>query len=112
MKITTSKTLINNLSHLMILYDYDSAKVAKKSGLTKRAVQYYLNGERVPSIEKAEQLASAFGLEGWHLIMPNLPNDISQTKHLRCLVENYLSSSLAGRDVIEMVAEREAKYAK
>lgn len=107
---STSDTLIKNLNHLMVLYGYTADDVAKKSGITKRAILYYLNKERVPNIEKAELLASAFGLRGWHLIMPNLPKDISETSHLNTLVKNYISANSEGKKMIHMISEREASY--
>ncbi len=95
----------------MDLYGFDIDQVSKKSGLSRRVVAYYVKGERVPNIERAEQLAEVFGLEGWHLILPNLPSDINQTKHLNDLVNNYIASSRDSRELIDQIPQREAKSA-
>ena len=109
-KKTTAEVFVENLNHLMLITELTAEEVGKKSGLTKRAVQYYMNGERIPNVCRAEQLASAFGLEGWHMIMRNLPIDIISSKKLQSLVNNYSNSSDEGKNMINMVAEREAKY--
>ena len=109
-KISTIQTLSINLKHLMLMYGYTQEQLVKRSGVSRRTIGSALKGENATSIEKAEKLANAFGLEGWHLIMPNLPRDIEETKHLSDLVKNYIASSNDGKEMIERVAEREAKY--
>jgi len=109
-KRSTSENLTSNLRHLCELYNFKPDYIAKKSGLSPRVIAYYLSGDRSPKVKDAELIAAVFGLEGWHLIMPNLPKDIQQTKNLKHLVKNYLNSSSEGRGMIDRVAEREAKY--
>lgn len=108
----TEKTLSQNLKHLMELSGWNVEEVAKRSGVSKRMVSYVISMERKASITIAEDLAKAFNLEGWHLIMPNLPRDLEQSKALRRLIDDYIGSDNEGRDMISKVAEREAKYGK
>lgn len=99
-----------NLRHLSQLTGMKAEQIAKKSGLSQRAIAYYLSGERSPKVKDAELIAEVFGLRGWHLIMPDLPNDLRKSKALQRLIENYINSDDEGADMIEKVAEREAKY--
>lgn len=110
-KNTTVENLSANLRHLMGVYGYTQEQLVKKSGVSRRTIGSALKGENATSIKVAESLAEAFGLEGWHLIMPNLPKDIEETKHLNELVTNYVTASHEGKEMIDKVAEREAKYA-
>lgn len=110
MKKNTAKSLVENLNHLMDSTGLNARQISERSGISPRAVAYYISGERVPDIEMAEKLAKVFGLEGWHLIMPNLPDDLKEHKRLRSLLENYNVASKEGKDHITMVAEREARY--
>lgn len=43
--------------------------------------------------------------------MPNLPVDIEKSKRMNNLIERYIELSDDGRNLIDMVAERESKYA-
>lgn len=112
MEKKTADTLARNLAHLMELTGWNAKEVSKRSGVSPRMVSYILTKDRVASIEIAEDLAAAFNLEGWHLIMPNLPQDLEHTKSLSKLIQNYISAGAEGQDMISRIAEREAKYGK
>lgn len=85
-------------------------KVSKISGVSERSIGYILAGERTPSIKTAESIAKAFGLEGWHLIMPGLKSDLIKNGTLNKLITNYSRSSGEGKKYIDRVAEQESKY--
>lgn len=106
----TAEYLARNLAHLMEITGWSAKEVSKRSGVSPRMVSYMLTMERVASIEIAEDVARAFNLEGWHMIMPNLPADLEQSKALRKLVDDYIESSDDGKEMIARIAEREAKY--
>lgn len=106
----TVETLARNINFLMGAFSISRAELAKRSGVSPRMVAYICNAEKTATIETAQNLASVFGLEGWHLIMPNLPQDMKKTKHLSALLNNYLKANSEGREMIEKVAERESKY--
>jgi transcriptional regulator with XRE-family HTH domain len=109
-KKTTVESLAQNLTLLMQLTNMKKPELSRKSGVSPRMIAYILNAERRATIETVDDLAKVFGLEGWHLIMPSLPKDLKTSKALQRLVENYIESSGEGRGMIDMVAEREAKY--
>ena len=85
-------------------------KLATKSGVSERMIGYILAKEKVPTIEVADALASAFDLPGWMLLMPDLPVRIAKTGKLQSLIVKYARSSDEGREYIDRVAEHEAKY--
>ena len=85
--------------------------LAKRSGIPQRTVANVLSGNHKISVEAADTLAAAYGLDGWHLLLPDLPADLTQSKKIGKLYRQYLSSSKTGREHIELVADREAEYA-
>lgn len=109
----TSDTLITNLKTLMNVTKMTKDQVATKSGISSRMISYILAGEKTPSIELAEALGKAFGLSGWHMIMPSLPYDLAKSGklyELDELVRNYVASDDEGRDFLNKAAQREARY--
>ena len=106
----TKQAFQRNLRMLKRLYQLSSKTISDRSGVSERMVDYLLAGERTPSIEVAEQLAHAFGLTGWHMLLPHLTADLAKHDKLDQLIENYGASGADGRDHIDMVAAREAKY--
>lgn len=111
-KTSTAENFVANLRFLMRLNDISQTTLAKKSGVSQKSISNILNGNQIPSIEMAEQLAAAFGLEGWHMIMPNLPDDLRSSSALSKLYKGFIKATPEGRKHIEMVAEREAAYSQ
>lgn len=107
-KQTTQETLISNLVLLMQRHGYSVRDIAGKSGLSGRMVRYVLNGERLPTIETAEQLARCFNLSGWQLIMPSLMDYDGDLSSLSALINDYLRSDDEGRQFISSAAKRES----
>ncbi len=93
----------------MDLSGFTITELVKRSGVSRRTVAYILKAENATSIETAEALAKPFGLEGWHLIMRNLPHDLKASKSLNTLISNYIDSGAEGRNIIDLMAEREAR---
>lgn len=110
MKITPAQTLVKNLRMLMLSTKMTSADLSTKSHVSKRMIDYILSGERKPSVEVAGQLAEAFGLTGWQLIMPSLTNDLEKNGILDKLIADFLHCGEISQDYILSVAEREAVY--
>lgn len=111
-KSSTAENFANNLRLLMRLSDVNQTKLAKMSGVSQKTISNILKEEQTPTIETAQLLASAFGLEGWHLIMPNLPTDLVTSSTIESLFTSFLGASAGGREMIIKVAEREAEYNK
>lgn len=84
--------------------------IAARSGISERMIGYLLTGERKPTEETAEQIGKVFGLNGWQMLYPNLTEDLARRGKLEKLLQAYGAASDEGKEHIEMVAEREAKY--
>lgn len=110
MKPSTKEVFANNLRHLMKLADLNQTELAKKAGVSQKSISNILSGGQAPTIETAEKLAEPFGLKGWHLIMSGLPDDLISSPSIERLFSSYTNASSEGRKLIDMVAEREAKY--
>lgn len=109
-KTSTVENFANNLRLLMRLGGLNQTELAKKSGVSQKTISNILNNGQNPTIETADLLAAAFGLEGWHLIMPNLPTDLVSSPTIEALFNSFLGASTGGREMIIKVAEREAEY--
>jgi transcriptional regulator with XRE-family HTH domain len=106
----TRETLARNLQMLMEVRGWTQTSLAQKSGVSQRQISNILNAKTGCSVEHADALAKAFGLHGWHLIMPSLPEDLVNGALSR-LLDNYLASSTEGRAAIDHLAELERKVA-
>ena len=106
----TRDTLANNLRALMNEFAWNQVELSKRSGVSQRQISNILRRETGCSIEHAEAIAKAFGLEGWHLIMPTLRRDL-KTGAVAKLISNYAEATDAGRAAIDRVAELESHYA-
>jgi transcriptional regulator with XRE-family HTH domain len=86
--------------------------VGKRCGVAQRTVVNILNGTSSPSMDTVDKIASGFGLNLWHLIMPDLAEDMSSGGSISKLYEAYQASDIEGRDLIIKMAEREATHSK
>lgn len=107
---STTDTLITNLRALMEATGIKKPELAKKSGVSERMIAYLMAKERTPTVDVAEALGKVFGLTGWQLILPGLPIELAKNGRLEKLVKNYSKLSVNGREFVDRVAEREAKY--
>lgn len=99
-----------NLRALMDLHEWSERLLAAKSKVSQKTVNKVLNQESAATVETTEKLAKAFGLNGWQLMLPDLPTDLLDSPSLQQLFENYVSSSGAGREYIHRIAAKEAGY--
>lgn len=107
-----NENFARNLKHLMETIGYKAVSLSKKTGgkVSPRMISYILTLERTPTIETAEILAGAFGLNGWQLSMPGPPRDLEEYKRIGRLVDAYQCSNRDGQNLIEMIAERERAH--
>lgn len=104
------ETLARNLRHLMEMENLSEPALAKRSGVSQRTINNILRIEKAPTLDTVDKLAAAFGLNLWHLIMPSLPEDLVRSPSLEKLYRAYIKASPDGREYIDRVAEREAKF--
>lgn len=109
-RIAPRKALAENVRHLMAAHGDNQATLAKRSGVSQSNISYVINSDRHVRLDTVEAIASAYGLEGWHLINPNLPLDLIESPSLNKLISTYANANAEGRRMIDAVAEREASY--
>ena len=105
-------TLARNLKALLCASGMKSPEVAKAAGVDAKTMNNMLNGRYDPRPEKVDQVAAVFGLNGWQLLIPDLPEDMLRNGKLEQLIANYVSAGTEGRDSIHRVAEMAARYKK
>lgn len=105
----TRKTLANNLRTLMRIRDWTQVQLAEKSGVSQTMISSVLGEKSGCSVETADALAHAFGLTGWHLLMPNLTEDLLKSKAVQRLLESYVNATAEGQALIDAMAIRESK---
>ena len=95
------------IDHLMLCscensmsLDPESARAAAGAARVSTASSLCLN--------EVDAVASAFGLNCWHLIMPSLPDELVSSSSISDLYSNYLKAGPDGRELIEHIAKREA----
>lgn len=84
--------------------------LSKKSGVAQKTINNILRKKTAANIDTVDALAAVFGLNLWHLIMPDLPEELIKSKSIEKLYSSYVNSSNEGRDLIERIAEREAAH--
>lgn len=105
----TSETIAQNIKKLSDAQQISLDEIARRAGVTRRAIQYILSGERVPSIEMAESIGQALNVTGWQLLIPNLAEELARSGRLSALVSNYMSDPAETQAYLESVAQRDAK---
>lgn len=105
----TRETLAKNLRTLMMIRSWTQTDLAGKSGVSQTMISSVLNTRSSCSVETADALAHAFGLNSWHLLMPGLTEDLLKSKAVQKLLETYVNASAEGKALIDAMAERESK---
>ena len=85
--------------------------LAAKSGVSQRQISNILSDATSCSVDTAQALAKAFGLEGWHLLVPNLPDELLSSPSLERLVRAYIGAPASAREFMDTLADRELKAA-
>jgi transcriptional regulator with XRE-family HTH domain len=108
----TQERIAKNLRGLLDMREWSEHDLAKASGVSQKTINNVLQRRTYCGIGTTEQLAKAFGLEGWVLMLPKLPKQLQTIPTLAQLVRNWISASESGQGHIAHVAEQEAKYNK
>lgn len=109
----TRKALANNLKMLIDHYDLSQKDLESKSGVSQRTISNMVRHDsgHCPSIENVEAVARAFRLKTWQLLIPGAPLEILLNATIEKVVDNFVHSTIEGRDMITRVAHREAAIA-
>lgn len=102
----TQATLVANLKMLLALKGWSPRQLAKESGVAHRTIAYILAGDSVPSIETADALGRAFGLNGWLMIHPSLTADLERFNDLESLLEMLMKADKQDLKLLKGIAER------
>lgn len=102
--------LVANMRALMKINGMTGPALASKSKVSIRMVNLILKKDRTPTLRIVDQIAGAFSLCGWQMIVPEIPRKSDEAKLLAETVSNYLQTSDEGRQYIAHVAQKEAGY--
>jgi hypothetical protein len=107
----TLSNLARNLTTLMRITGWNQSEVSRRSGgaVSQRHISDILKGTADCTTEMANDIAKVFGLQGWHLIMPNLPEDLVNSPSIQKIVEAYIKADESGREFLDAAAQRELK---
>lgn len=95
-----------NVRRLMTAMDWSEHDLAKKSGVSQKAINNLLNQATGCTITTAEKLARPFGLSGWQLMIEDIPADHAFSSTLTEVVRKFLRADEKGREFILSAAER------
>jgi transcriptional regulator with XRE-family HTH domain len=95
-----------NVRRLMKAMDWSEHDLARKSGVSQKAINNLLNKTTGYTITTAEKLAKPFGLTGWQLMIEKVPADAAFANTLTHLVVKFLTTDDQGRAFIRSAADR------
>jgi transcriptional regulator with XRE-family HTH domain len=104
------KVLAANVASLMKLHQLDQHQIAKRTGISQKTFSNILTASVSTSIKNVATIAETFRVPIWALLDDRLPPQHS--KRVGRLLAQWLASDDAGREHIEMVAERESGLTK
>jgi len=102
----TRKVLANNLRRLMVDRNWTQAELAERAGIAQKTVSQVINEASAASIETAEALAKAFGLEAWQMLMPPVSTELEKAQEMATLIKQMRNSNDSDREVIVNLVER------
>lgn len=115
MKAEVVQALADNVKRLMADRGDTQASLAKRAGISQRAVgdlMTYGKGHfKNPTVKTVDNLAEAFDLPAWMLLLPGLPLELLKGQRLTKLIENYVEAPEPGRATVDRIAESEVRYA-
>jgi transcriptional regulator with XRE-family HTH domain len=95
-----------NVRRLMTAMDWSEHDLAKRSGVSQKAINNLLNRTTGCTITTAHKLAAPFGLTGWQLMIQDIPADAAFASTLTHIVCKFLKSDASGRAFILNAADR------
>jgi transcriptional regulator with XRE-family HTH domain len=97
---------------------WSQVDLARRAGVSQKTISNIENeggvGRTTVRLESLEQVAHAFRLEVWQLLLPDkeVPDDVISSPSISRLVQVYTSTDAAGRQDIERISEIVGKYYK
>lgn len=108
---TSKKILALNLDALMKSRDWSARELSRRTNgeVSDRYIGMLLEEQYNASVEVIDELAAAFGLQGWQLMVPGVPADPRAARHFNNMVQSYLVADEDTQAFMEHVAERQTK---
>lgn len=101
-----------NVRYLMDKHGDTQASLAKRAGVSQSNVYYVVSSDRHVRLDTVEAISYAYGLGGWQLINPDLPQSLIDSPALSRLVSAYAQASDEGRRFLDQIVERESTHSK
>ncbi len=110
--IKTHEIISANVGKLMKHKQMSQSELAKKTGVSQRTISNALNPGSVGSVtmDTVEKIAFYFGIEVYHLLIPNLSVDDLVDIRIEGFIVKYTQASEHGRKEIIRTAENEFRY--
>jgi transcriptional regulator with XRE-family HTH domain len=113
MGTTTRKTVATNVRRLRKQRGWAQTDLANKSGVAQTTISSVERPEdKSPTLDTLSQLAEAFGIPPWTLLVDVDDLDPAHMRALDSLVRSFAKLPPAGQDQVSRVADAEARYAK
>lgn len=109
-EISTRDAVARNIQALMRRHQMTQVALAKKSGVSQRHISSIVRAAAEAGTEKLDKIARVFGLRGWQLQMPNLPEDLLDSDVIGRVVRSLAEVPPKGREFIAETAVREAHF--
>jgi hypothetical protein len=74
--ISARDALARNLSYLAKKHDHSEIYIGKKAGIASKTVNNMKNGTHNVNLDAINAVASIYGLQGWQLLTPALPDEM------------------------------------
>lgn len=108
--LATRATLSRNLKILMERREWTQKALEAKSGVSQRHISSLLNQQQDCTTEILAGLADAFNLPSWLLLVTDLPAELLDSHSIPLLVTRYINAGPEGRDLLNIMSEREATH--
>lgn len=95
-----------NVRRLMTAMEWSEHQLAKKSGVSQKAINNLLNRTTGCTITTADKLARPFGLTGWQLMLEDIPADAAFGGTLTQIIAKFLKADTKAREFIRDAVDR------
>jgi len=109
----TRKTVAFNVKRLRKQRGWAQTELAVKSGVAQTTISSVERPEdKSPTLDTLQQLAEAFNVPAWTLLIDADDMDPARMRAMDCLVRSFAKLPPDGQNQVERVADAEARYAK
>jgi transcriptional regulator with XRE-family HTH domain len=113
MDTSTRKTVASNVKRLRLLRKWTQTDLAVKSGIAQTTISSVERAEeKSPTLDTLSQLAGAFDIPPWTLLVDADNLEPARMRAMDGLVRSFARLPPDGQDQVSRVADAEARYAK